>query len=287
MAGKLEMENFSYVGFRIRQEADGIQLDQSDYVSGITTERLPPDRLIKKQEPLTDRKATTFRSLAGCINWSVQGSRPDAAYDLVDLSTRFNRGKVEDLARMIKVVKKLQDKHSMVYFPDLGDVSSWRLVLFTDAAHANLCDGVGSTMAHVLFLVGENLKCCPLSWGAKKIKRVVRSTLAAEALSLQEGLEEAFYIRAVIGEFIPGNVAIYAHVDNKSTVEAIYSTKLVDDRRLRIDIAAIKQSIDKGEITTVRWIEGNNQIANCLTKAGASGNQLLAIFQGGKLLIDV
>ncbi|KAL5017698.1 hypothetical protein ScPMuIL_005226, partial [Solemya velum] len=69
LAGKLKMENFSYVGFRIRQEADGIQLDQSDYVRGITTERLPPDRLIKKQEPLTDREATTFRSLAGCINW--------------------------------------------------------------------------------------------------------------------------------------------------------------------------------------------------------------------------
>lgn len=42
----------------------------------------------------------------------MQGSRPDAAFDLVDLSTRFNKGKVEDLIRVVKMVlKKLQNIH--------------------------------------------------------------------------------------------------------------------------------------------------------------------------------
>ena len=48
--------------------------------------------------------------------------------------------------------------------------------------------------AHIVWLVDNHGKCCPLSWHANKIKRVVRSTIAAEALSLQEGLESSFII---------------------------------------------------------------------------------------------
>lgn len=36
-------------------------------------------------------------------------------------------------------------------------------------------------------------------------------------------------------------VPITAFVDNKSVVEALKSTQMVDDKRLRIDIAAIKE----------------------------------------------
>ena len=38
-------------------------------------------------------------------------------------------------------------------------------------------------------------------------------------------------------------IEIEAFVDNKSVIEAILSTRLVEDKRLRIDIAAIKESL--------------------------------------------
>ena len=79
----------------------------------------------------------------------------------------------------------------------------WNMVIvFSDAAHANLNDGVGSAGAHIVFLVGDNNACCPLAWHMGKIKRVVRSTIAAEALSLQEGLEEAVYVKTELGGMI-------------------------------------------------------------------------------------
>lgn len=118
----------------------------------------------------------------------------------------------------------------------------------------------------------------------------MRSTLAAEALSLQGGIEEAVYIKSMLQEVL-GNakteLPIVAYVDNKSVVEALYSTKMVGDRRLRIDIAAIKQSLARKEVAVVRWVPGDDQLANCLTKRGASRRQLLCIFKTGKMSLDV
>ena len=69
---------------------------------------------------------------------------------------------------------------------------------------------------HIVWLVDCHGKCCPLSWHANKIKRLVKSTIAAETLSLQEGLESSFYrklLENIIG--IPHKtIPVIAYVDN-------------------------------------------------------------------------
>ena len=77
------------------------------------------------------------------------------------------------------------------------------------------------------------------------IKRVVRSTLPAGTLSLQEGLETGYYHREMLKDILglEQKVKIEAYVDNRSAREAILSTRLVEDKRLRIDIAAISYKI--------------------------------------------
>ena len=65
------------------------------------------------------------------------------------------------------------------------------------------------------------------------------------------------------------DIVIEAFVDNRDTVDAIYSTKSVDDKRLRIDIAALKEFITSGEVHAVRWCAGSMQLADGMTKKGA------------------
>ena len=89
-----------------------------------------------------------------------------------------------------------------------------------------------------MFLLGENKACGPIAWHAYKVKRVVRSTIAAGGLSLLEGVEEAIYLRGVFEELLgigPGSVPIEAYVDNKSVVDA----EQVEHKRLRLDVAAL------------------------------------------------
>ena len=287
-AGKVADRNFLYIGFEIRQDNESITLDHTDYMKKLRNVELDPQRMKQKGELLDPGEQTIFRQIIGQLNWAVQGSRPDLAFDLIDLSTKLNSASVGDLIRGVKTINRLRDVHSEVKFPALN-LSSLKILTFTDASLGNLNNGTGSTHGSIAWICDNSGKCCPLFWQSKKIKRVVRSTLAAEALSLQEGLEASVYFRHLIEEILglmKGTIDIYAFVDNKSVIESVYSTKLVDDKRLRIDIAALAESIQKNEIKQILWCPGQKQLANCLTKAGASGVDVLQILHSGHMISD-
>ena len=94
---------------------------------------------------------------------------------------------------------------------------------------------------------------------------------------MQEGLEDAIYHQELIDEILhlPFKIPITAYVDNRSVMEALESTRQVDDKRLRIDISGIKESTFKNEIQSIKWCPGASQFANTLTKKGAQSSLLL------------
>ncbi len=83
-------------------------------------------------------------SLADKLNWVVQGMRPDMAFELIGLSVKFRNGIISDLKRGVKAVRKVKDGEAKVCFPALGSIEHWKLVVFSDVAHANLDDGISS-----------------------------------------------------------------------------------------------------------------------------------------------
>lgn len=263
-----------------------IFLDQSRYVGNIKSQTLDTKRVQQKEDFLTAEEQTSYRQIIGQINWAVQGTRPDMAFELIDLSTKLKQATVGDLSRAVKTVNRLKDVRSIISFPRRSrNVGDWRIVVFTDASLCNINNGTGSTAAFVVWLADNQGKCCPLDWRTNKIKRVVRSTIAAEALSLQEGLECGYYYRQMLEDIMKlqrNTIPIIAHVDNKSVIDAVHSTKLVDDKRLRVDIAAISESLSRNEVKEIRWCPGKYHLADCMTKRGASGFNLLEVFHGGR-----
>ena len=290
LAGKLGETIFKYIGFNIHQTPKGIILDQQDYINSLDIPILASKRMSQKLDSLTSSENTKYRRAVGQLNWAVQGSHPDLAFDLIDLSTKFKNACINDFIKALKSIRKLKQTNTKILFPVLNnDPHNWTIILFSDAAHANLNDGVSSVGAHIIFLVDNHLNCCPLTWQSKKIKRIVRSTIASEALSLQEAIEHAIFLRSLIEEILilPSNVIpIDAVIDNKSVVEAIHSTKVVNDKRLNIDISAIKQSLQSTEIRSIRWCPGSLQLANSLTKRGAQSHLLLDTLQSGRLNLE-
>ena len=120
-------------------------------------------------------------------------------FELIHLSTKLKQGNIGDLSRAIKVVNRMKNIQLILSFPSLNrDVSTWKIIVFTDAYLCNINSGSGSRGGHIIWLKNCNQKYCPLYWNANKIKQVVQSTIAAEALSLQEGLESGFYFRRII-----------------------------------------------------------------------------------------
>ena len=102
---------------------------------------------------------------------------------------------------------------------------------------------------------------------------------------MKEGLNDAIYFRQVIEEILglkEKSIPIHALVDNKGTVEAVHSTTSVTDKKLRRDIATVKQLMNDGEVASITWCSGRDQIADCMMKKGAAPWNLMEVFKTGR-----
>ena len=103
----------------------------------------------------------------------------------------------------------------------------------------------------------------------------MKSTLAAEALALIECAEAAVHIRRLLMEVTRcRNIPVKCFVDNKSLLDSLNSKKNVTDKRLRIDLCVIQDMLKNKEVDTISWVSTSDQLADCLTKKGASTRQL-------------
>lgn len=112
------------------------------------------------------------------------------------------------------------------------------------------------------------------------------SSTAAETLALNDLISEVVFVKSVLSEILGPDVMqipINTYTDAKNVKRSVYSTSLVEDPRLRIEIATLQESIEKGELNQLACIPGKHMIANCLTKKGASAKDLLSILQNGYL----
>ena len=120
---------------------------------------------------------------------------------------------------------KHREHESVIKFNRMNSDRS--ILIFTDAAHANLLDGISNTSGLAVFIADKSGNMSPLSWRSNKIIWVVRSTLAADTLALQEGIKEALYVRHMKCEILGIHakiIPIHSYIDSRSLLEALRST---------------------------------------------------------------
>ena len=114
-------------------------------------------------------------------------------------------------------------------------------------------------------MVDRSGQCCPLTWQSRKIKKVCKSTLAAESWALVEGLESAELIKAQWNEIVKIDVPIVCVTDCKSLFDAVKTTNTLEDKGLRIPMACLRQRFNRNEVRYV-WVPTNLQLADCLKR---------------------
>ena len=279
--GKEACESFKYLGLELTEDEERIILSQKDYNTVLKTVFVDKDR--DTASPLSAQERSILRSKVGQLLWLAKQTRPDIAFDVATVASRLSISTVEDMKRVNKIIRKVQSEQVNLNFHDLGE--QMELLLFSDASFGNLADG-GSQGGYVIFLKGMNGKINPVAWQSKKIRRVVRSTLASEALALADGVDCVISLAMLLNELLfdeydANKIPIKCYVDNNDLYKAIYSEKHVTERRLRIEINSLKQLIQSGEISTINWVQTEYQLANVLTKSGASGQNILECLRNG------
>lgn len=281
LIGSSDCNKFKYVGVSIEPWANGLSVNQFSYASSIVPCEISCERARSKLHDLSDREKSSYRAIVGQLNWMSTQTRPDIAFDVCDLSVALPQACVGDLLRLNKVIKRVTADHVRLFFPRLDIQNCW-FECYSDASFGNLAGGA-SQGAHIVFLTDNTSRKCPIAWQSRKIRRVVKSTLAAECLALLDCADTAVFLSHMFAEVACVKqqiLKVKCCVDNKSLVEALYSTKSVEDHRLRIDIAVLKDMLRRGELTQVSWVSTVHQLANCMTKRGAPAGQLIAAISG-------
>ena len=98
-----------------------------------------------------------------------------------------------------------------------------------------------------------------------------------------DGVETALYIKELYKELYAEKVTIEVFIDNQSLLDALKSSKYVNEKRLRIDIAASKEYVINKDINNIKWIKSSEQLANILTKSTANSLSLVKVLSNGDI----
>ena len=273
--GSNETKSFKYVGVNIKGTSGTVRVDQEHYIEGLQEVGIASDRF--RSDDLTANEKKVYRALVGQLNWVATQTRPDVLFEVCLLSSVFDTATVEDLLCANKLVRKLKASSVILKFPKLHNDSLF-VECYSDASFGNLING-GSQGGYVIFISDTDGNRCPVSWQSKRVCRVVKSTLAAETLAALDAAQAGVFTATLLAEILNvpvTSVPIKCFVDNRSLVEAAYSTKSVEDKHLRINIAVLRDMLCTRSVSTISWVKTSHQLANVLTKRGACSRPLLS-----------
>ena len=267
--------NFKYIGLELMQIRNCVVIDQSKYIENISCIELSCER--NSSDLLTKEERESMRSLCGQLLWVSNNTRPDVAYEVSTLSNLGRNATVKDIWQINKLVKSMKQERMFVKYPNLGNYKKWKLMVFSDSSFANLPDG-SSQGGYIVFLANEEGKVAPLSWQSKKLHKVTKSTLSSETLAAIEAVDAAILIQLQVKEIFDVVPDIILFTDSRSLHQTVHTSHVLNDKSLRVSVSYLRQFVNRKEIK-VCWVESKNQIADSLTKFGASPYQLKGVFE--------
>lgn len=216
--------------------------------------------------------------------------QPEACFDLSSAAQQQDPSPEE--------IKKLNHRlewqianldRGLVYLP--LDLATAALYVFVDGSFANNND-MSSQLGFVIILANETASQSPalapvgaatprgdafsirgniVHYSSTKCKRVTRSVLASEVYGMVAGVDIAYTLATTLEKItarlgLPPIPTIVC-TDSYSLYECLVKLGTTKEKRLMIDIMALRQSYERRELHEVRWINGEDNPADALTKA--------------------
>ena len=245
---------------------------------------MPKHRRENLESPVTPTEKKSLRSMQQKLAWLARNTRPEFCFEVGRLQQRIEVATVQDILdtnKATEAAKKDPDrfiKISPLVWEEVG------IVAISDSAFMNAGEG-SSQAGFVIVASGPELlsdgigPISVLSWRSHRLKRKVRSTLAAETMAMSEATESGDLLRAYLAEArAPGfvlrqwqehvkEVRLTAVTDCKSLYDHLskQGSAPADDRRLQLDIQILRDMIENTNMT-IRWVATQQMIADGLTK---------------------
>ena len=137
--------------------------------------------------------------------------------------------------------------------------------MFTDASFANNKDNT-SQIGFIIILVDSDNRANIIYWSSIKCKRVTRSVLASELYGMVYGFDHGAVIKATIERILRIQLPLILCTDSKSLYDCLVRLGTTQEKRLMVDLMYLRQSYERRMITEIKWIEGDSNPADAMTK---------------------
>lgn len=309
--GSVEQDNFRYCGRKIETTEACITMTAPELLLKVKPIHISGDRKRAINAAATPEEQSQMRGVLGSLGYVARLCRPELSYRCSALQGKQARPVVSDLVQTNKFLQSAQKTmhHGIHYNKGRFSFRDAVLLSVTDASHAaetgytedGKMTGHKSQAGRFLLLAACDFHV--LEWSSHTLKRVCRSTLQAEVLSAQDGVESAHYVRSLIYSFeVPRVLAgaegfawkvkaldsrtIHWITDCRSFVSYMSTNGqgTVSDKRLAIDLTSLRQDLWRvsgemhGEPSTqdgiplectdqLHWINTKDMISDAMTKA--------------------
>ena len=293
--GEKKMTSFTFTGIEMKQGSDkSINMSQSQYVRKIEPIKVDINRKTQEEENVTETERLHLRGLIGSLQYAAVHTRPDLATKLSLLQSAINKAKVSTLIEANKLLHEAKKHHDVSITIKPIPLKEFRFMAFSDASFASQSkpDSHSGTLivgTHQAIQEGVQSPISPISWGCRKIQRVVTSTLAAETVSLASALDQLGWLRLFWSWIftkttnwkapektlvnlkpaisVPTLKTDLAITDCKSLFDLATKTAMPNCAEFRVQLMAraIKEALSEGVL--LRWVHSGAQLADALTKS--------------------
>ena len=302
--GAFNIGDFDFCGIRYHQMRDGsIELCQKKYIEQIEPIQVQRHRRREPQTPVNEQERQCLRQLCGSLQYAAVQTRPDLCAKIGLLQSTIPRACIEDLLEANRVLLEAKTHPVTILIVPIPK-HQVAFCGFSDASFETK-KGMSSRQGTVIFTTDSHMAdnqlsvICPIAWSSRKIPRVVRSTLSAEATALSGTLDRVSWLRVMWAwlrnpstdwtnpsEILQHSPLATIATDCKSVYDLSTktSTPSCEEFRTTLECLLIRERL--AENCKLRWVSSQAMLADCLTKAMDSSVLRKALALGKYSLFD-
>ena len=293
--GSKKTKSFTFTGIDLHQHPNySITLSQEKYISKIEPIHIDANRKHSLELAVNSDEKQALRALIGSLQYAAVNTRPDLSSRLSHLQSTINSATIQNLIDANRVLHEAKRHKDTTITVQPIPISKLRFLAFSDASFSSKKQPDSHTGMMIMTTheqISNNVQSpvSPISWGCKKIQKVVVSTLSAEATSLNSTLDQLSWLRLYWAWILDANsnwkrpkdtlsklpktitTATYNQsditvTDCKSLYDLVSRTAVPNCQEFRTQLLArsIKDLLAEG--VDIRWVHSGAQLADALTK---------------------
>ena len=281
-----------FCGAEVEQSLDyeTVQISMAEYVRKVKPLTIDKNRKTMSGDPCTANAQRQLRAIVGAMAWPANQCLPQTSATCSLLQASVANPTVSDLSEANKGLRFMKDvgKDYKLQIHNHGSLESLRFAVYADAAWAVRPDDT-SQGGYIIFIAskeeineGRAMKLSVLDWSSRKLARVCRSSLAAEAQSASVAVDALEWLRICWSLMLWPTISYEDDSVLQSTGESPVLTDAkalfdsvnsltqnkASDRRTSIEISIIRDRL-QAMMSKMKWVNSGQQLADGLTKRQA------------------